>query len=298
MLKKLFLFFGFFFLFNHTAFAAKYLTSDDINKLSSSPAKFRFNYGDGSYQFADLRIPSGRGPFPVAVLIHGGCWLSKYADLKIMDPMATALTRAGIATWNIEYRRVDNPGGGWPGTFQDVGNAIDYLQTIAGDNYLDLNRVVIIGHSAGGHLALWAAARHKLPENSALYSSRVLPIRGVIDLAGPGNLMSFIPLQEEVCNEKIITKMMGGTPTEKPDRYAQGSPSELLPLGVKQILFTGEDDISVPPKLGEAYLLAAKKEDDDVEFITVENAAHFELISPESKAWPDIKQTVLGLLKD
>ncbi|MGH8590115.1 MAG: alpha/beta hydrolase, partial [Gammaproteobacteria bacterium] len=144
-------------------------------------------FGSDPIQFADLRLPKGKGPFPIAIVIHGGCWM-KFADLQNTAPLSDALRHAGIATWNIEYHRVDNTGGGWPGTFNDVAAAADHVKTIAKTYELDLTQVIVIGHSAGGHLALWLAARHRLPKNSPLYVEKPLPIRGAINLAGPANL--------------------------------------------------------------------------------------------------------------
>src|SRR5439155_8576098 len=140
-----------------------------------------------SLQFGELRLPKGRGPFPVAIVIHGGCWRSDY-DLKHVGPLAGALTERGIATWTIEYRRIGDPGGGWPGTFEDVAQAADHLRALARRYPLDLHHVVAIGHSAGGHLALWLAARPGLPPDAALASADPLPISGVVGLAAISDL--------------------------------------------------------------------------------------------------------------
>src|SRR5262245_43877582 len=156
----------------HSYAEAQFLSPQQVNELPSSPADHRIQYGSGPFQFGDLRLPKTTERHPVAVVIHGGCWKAKHgdlvADLENTSPLSAALTSIGIATWNIEYRRIDNPGGGWPGTFEDVANAVDYLRVIAKSFPLDLNRTVIIGHSAGGHLATWAAARHRLPDKSLL----------------------------------------------------------------------------------------------------------------------------------
>ncbi len=280
------------------AFSAKYLTVADIKRLPYSTATARIQYGNDARQVGELRVPqTGTQPYPIVVLIHGGCWRDKYAKLDVMSPLATAFSKEGVATWNIDYRGVDNPAGRWPGTFQDISHAIDYLRTIAPQYHLDLNRIVIVGHSAGGHLALWAAARYKLPKNSELYAVNALPIRGVVNLAGPGNLASFIPLQESVCKEKVITELMGGNRQQQSVRYQQGSPIELLPLGIKQILITGEDDPYVPPYLAEEYTKAAKRAGDNVQFILVKNAAHIDLTSPNTNSWQLVKKSVFDLLK-
>jgi acetyl esterase/lipase len=276
--------------------SAQLLKPQDVNKLPAAPADHRIRYGSDPIQFADLRLPKGRGPFPVAAIIHGGCWM-KFADLQNTAPMSDALRHAGVATWNIEYRRVDNMGGGWPGTFHDVAAAIDHLKTIAKTYELDLTQVIVIGHSAGGHLALWLAARHRLPKNSPLFVEKPLRIRGAVNLAGPGNLQSWLPVQKQVCGDVPITKLVGGLPSEVAQRYRDGSPAELLPLGVKQILITGTKDLLVPPKYGKEYEAAAQKSGDKIEMIEIENAGHFEVIAPNSSAWPTVERAVQSLVK-
>jgi len=283
----------------HSIAEAQFLGPQQVDKLPSSPADHRIQYGSGPLQFGDLRLPKVSGQHPVGVVIHGGCWKSRHgdliADLRNTAALSSALTSVGIATWNIEYRRIDNPGGGWTGTFEDVANAVDYLRMLAKSYPLDLNRVVIIGHSAGGHLGTWAAARHRLPEQSPLFSKKPLGVVGVVNLAGPADLESFLPIQNQVCGGPVVTNLIGGSPSEVPDRYRQASPSNLLPIGVKQVLITGVQDKVVPPELGKKYEEKAKV--DGVRFIAVENAAHFEVIAPGSIAWPKVEETVLSMLK-
>jgi len=279
----------------------QFLGPQQINALPSSPADHRIQYGSGPFQFGDLRLPTTSQRRPVAVVIHGGCWKSKHgdltADLENTSPLSSALTSLGIATWNIEYRQIDNPGGGWPGTFDDVANAVDYLRVLAKSYPLDLTRVVVIGHSAGGHLATWAAARHRLSRESPLFSTSPLRVTGVVNLAGPGNLASFLPIEGLVCGDAVITKLMGGSPSEMPDRYRDGSPSNLLPMGVRQVLIVGAQDNTVPPAMVKEYGQDARNKGDDVEITVVENAAHFELIAPGSIAWPKVEEAMLVMLK-
>ena len=283
----------------HSIAEAQFLGPQQVDKFPSSPADHRIQYGSGPLQFGDLRLPKTSGRHPVAVVIHGGCWKSRLgdliADLQNTAALSSVLTSVGIATWNIEYRRIDNPGGGWTGTFEDVANAIDYLRVLAKSYPLDLKRVVIIGHSAGGHLVAWAAARHRLPEQSPLFSKKPLGVVGVVNLAGPADLESFLPIQNQVCGGPVVTNLIGGSPSEVPDRYREASPSNLLPLGVKQVLINGAQDKIVPPELGKKYEEKAKG--DDVRFIAVENAAHFEVIAPGSIAWPKVEEAVLSMLK-
>lgn len=165
-----------------SAVPAQLLKPRDVDVIAAAPPDRVIAYGSDPNQFGQLFLPKGRGQFPVAVVIHGGCW-KKFADLKNTAPMSDALRKAGIATWNIEYRRVDNEGGGWPGTYLDIAAAIDHLRTLAREHRLDMKEVITVEHSAGGHLALWAAARRRLTEESPLYVKNPLPhpSRWVID---------------------------------------------------------------------------------------------------------------------
>lgn len=280
---------------------AQFLGPQQVNELPSLPADRRINYGADPLQFGELRIPQSSGRHPVAVVIHGGCWKSRHgdlvADLQNTAPLSSALTSLGIATWNVEYRQTDNPGGGWTGTFEDVANAIDHVRVLAQFYPLDLERVVVVGHSAGGHLGTWAAARHRLSEQSPLFFKEPLRVLGVINLAGPMDLEGLFPIQDQMCGGSVITKLVGGSPSQVPERYRQASPSKLLPTGVKQVLITGAQDKLVPPRLGQEYQEEAKKAGDDVAFFTVEGAAHFEVVAPGSIAWPKVEEAVLSMLK-
>lgn len=279
-----------------TPLQAQYLNPSDVNMIPSKPTDARIAYGRDPLQFGDLRLPKGPGPHPVAIVIHGGCWMSAFADVRNTAALADALRDNGVATWNIEYRREDDPGGGWPGTFQDVAHAADFLRQIAPKYSLDLGRVVTIGHSAGGHLALWLAARHRLPRNSELYATQPLALRGVISLGGPGDLKMFSSHGTKVCGVDAVGKLLGGSPEQMPIRYKQASPVELLPLGVPQILITGADDQAVPVEYARAYADAARKYGDPVKLVVVKHAGHHEYNAPHAVTWPAVKSSVLSLL--
>jgi acetyl esterase/lipase len=259
----------------------------------------RIAYGNDPMQIGELRLPSTKGPHPVAIVVHGGCWVAKLGNLDPravamdnMRPLASALTEAGIATWNIEYRRLDNEGGGWPGTFQDIAHAADFLRTLQRDHQLDLARVISIGHSAGGHLAMWLAARPKLAKTSELYVDNPLRLVGVVDLDGPADLKATLPLQQPVCDRPVITELIGGSPEERPVRYHDASPVELLPLGVPQAFFAGQMFVAhVAP-----YAEAAKRAGDSLQTSSYPNAGHFVFIDPQSDVWPQVMQTVRRLL--
>lgn len=272
------------------------MSPGDLDALPSQPPDLRVAYGNDSSQYGELRVPAGPGPHPVAVLVHGGCFKAAYATLRYLSPMADALKAAGIATWNVEYRRLGQPGGGWPGTYLDVGAAVDYLRDLAGPNALDLDHVVIVGHSAGGHLATWAAARVRVPAGSDIHSDDPLPVRGVLDLAGPLDLTANIAGYEKLCGDTVITWLLGGTPAAVPERYAQASPIRLLPFGVPQVIVIGEYEKFVPRPLDEAYVRVARAAGDRVRLIVVPGVGHFEIASPRTTPWPRVESAIRALL--
>ncbi len=271
----------------------KLLTTVDIMELPVPPPDVKIPYGPDPFEFGELRLSKSPGPHPVAIVIHGGCWLAEY-DLHHISSFAAALARDGIATWSLEYRRVGNSGGGWPGTFEDVAHGADFLRTIAPRYHLDLNRLIAVGHSAGGHLALWLAARQRLPKQSLLYFSNPISLRGVVTLAGVPDLSKGV--EQRVCDDSI-ERLMGGTPQALHERYQQASPSELLPLGVPQRLIHGARDSIVPLKLDEDYANAAQKRGDDAQVIVLPDDGHFELIVTETSAWDVVERNIQELLK-
>jgi acetyl esterase/lipase len=279
-----------------TASSVRLTAPGDLDALPSRPPDLRAAYGDDSSQFGELRVPSGPGPHPVVVLIHGGCFKAAYATLRDLAPMGDALKDSGIATWNIEYRRLGQPGGGWPGTYLDVGRAVDFLRTLADSNNLDLDRVVIVGHSAGGQLAMWTAARARVPAESNVHMAEPLAVRGVVDLAGPVDLTANIEGYQGLCGDSVITGLMGGTPAAVPERYAQASAIELLPLGVPQLFVIGDHEDFVPRPLAEAYVRAAMNAGDSVRLMVLPNAGHFEIASPRAATWPRLEAAIRSLL--
>ena len=263
---------------------------EDSQKKTTSPGRvIRISYGPESLQFADLYLPDKRGPHKVVILIHGGYWRARY-DLTLMDMLAKDLAARGYAAWNIEYRRVGNPGGGWPGTFIDVARAADHVRSIAPVYDLDVRRVVAIGHSAGGHLAFWLAARPRIPADSPLAGLRntqgeagvLLDLVGAISQAGVLNLEMAWKLH--LSNDAVVG-LLGKTWPDAPDRYAAASPAALLPLGVAQVVLHGTRDKDVPIEISRSYAAAARAANDPVEYIEMEGVDHFDLIDPLSNAW-------------
>jgi len=232
------------------------------------------SYGADALQVADLRLPSGKGPFPVAVVIHGGCFMASVDKRGGIAAFADTLTKRGFATWNIEYRRVGDPGGGWPGTFTDVAMAIDKLADVAKTHNLDLSRVTFVGHSAGAYFALWAASRSRL--DAPWNAPKVTPA-SVVAIDGPGALAPFVGVDQDICGRPVIVPLMGGTPSERPAEYRMASPQDHLPLGIPQLLV--EADLA---DLMKPYFAAVKASGDQVHTLAPHQANHFDIVTPTS----------------
>ena len=245
----------------------------------------RIAYGPGPNQFGDLWVPATAGGHPLVILVHGGCWYAKVAKLSIMNYAADDLRRRGFAVWNIEYRGVDQAGGGYPGTFLDVAAAADALRAIAPAHHLELGRVVVVGHSAGGHLAAWLAARRRLPAGGPLASRNPLPIAGVVSLGGLPDLKADKAAREAACGPEVVDALTGSPGPGRPDVYADTSPAERLPLGVPEAVVNGADDALAPPWLGRAYADRVRTAGDPVTVVDVPDTGHVELIAPGSAAW-------------
>lgn len=247
-------------------------TFSDVAAMPSRPADHREAYGTVPEQCGELRLPSGAGPHAVIVLIHGGCWRAEY-DITHIASLATALADAGWAVWAIEYRRVGSPGGGWPGTFHDVTNAIEHVRALATRYPLDLGRVVAAGHSAGGHLALWSATQEPF-----------LP-RGVVSLAGITDLAAYA--SPTGCGSAVVP-LLGGTAAEFPDRYAAASPAATPPRVPIQAII-GTADTIVPASQVDALIAAAGSR---TTLRVVEGAGHFDLIAPDGAAWSTLRDAI------
>lgn len=257
----------------------------------------RIAYGPDALQFGELWLPRGRGRHPVIVLIHGGCWRADLPGLELMDYMAADLRQRGYAVWNLEYRRIGHPGGGYPGTFQDISAGLDHLLALAPEYRLDLDRVLVSGHSAGGHLALWAAARDRLPAESPLRTNSPLPLRGVVSLAGIADLDAYRRTGPDACGgPSTIAGLVGLQQPGGRDVFADTSPPAMLPLGDRQVVISGALDPIVPARFGQAYAAAADARGDPARSLVLDGAGHFELIDPTSAVWPQVVDAFAGLL--
>jgi acetyl esterase/lipase len=239
---------------------------DSHDILSDPPppvAQARLAYGPEPLQFGDLRAPARDGPHPLAVVIHGGFWKANF-NLIHTGHLCAALCDVGVMTWNVEYRRVGDPGGGWPGSFEDVSGAIRFARTLAG---VDPARIVLVGHSAGGHLALLAAAPARLP---------------VVAIAAVSDLVGWQTPQSEAF-------LAGAEP-------AVASPLHALPLALRQVLVHGTDDDVVPLRLSEAYVAAARAAGDDATLVRLDGAGHFEPVDPVTSEWQQVRDAVVGVL--
>lgn len=251
----------------------------------------RIAYGSENSQFGDLRLPGGAGPHRVAILVHGGVWRSVW-HLDLMELLAEDLAARGYATWNIEYRRNGEPGGGWPGTFLDVAQATDFLRTLAPRYHLDLEKVASIGHSAGGHLALWLAGRHRIPRHSPLFTgARPLSLSCVVCQSAVTDLLKFCSdkrFEGDVCT---LLGVESADSSDLSERLRCTSPVEMLPLGVPQILVHGVSDPIVSVNFARSYAAKARLAGDVVHLIEFDGG-HFEVLYPQVSPWPSALEVI------
>jgi acetyl esterase/lipase len=263
-----------------------------VSRPARLPPARQISYGDHPDQVGNLHLPAGdpagENPWPVVVLIHGGFWRSGW-DRTLMTPLARDLAARGIAAWNIEYRRVGQEGGGWPGTLEDAAAAIDRLTEL---DAVDAGRVVTVGHSAGGHLAVWLAVRRRVTDGCPGADPHVQPVAaiaqaGVLDLTA-GALEG---LGSGACSD-----LLGGMPNEVPERYACASPAALVPVGVPIVLVHGALDDIVPPSQSHEFASAAIDRGDTVEVVDLPDADHFDVIEPDHTAWEMVVERLPSLL--
>lgn len=268
------------------------MTWDDLTSRPRPKPSETVSYGADAMQKVDVWLPKGAGPFKTVLMVHGGCWQTAIADRSLMDWAAADLRDAGYAVWNIDYRGVDRDGGGYPGTFQDAAAAADLLATDAARFHLDTKRIVAVGHSAGGHLALWLAARAKLPARSVLAGGTPLRIDHVVSLGGLPDLEATADSPDNGCGTEVIGQLVGPKTAAHPDPFADTSVTRLLPLGVPQDLVDGREDRIIPYRLPVDYTAKARAAGDEVTLHTVPETGHVELVSPGSAAWDETRALV------
>ncbi len=269
----------------------------DFQKLEQPPAPGPIlAYGTDPLQHVELWKPAGKGPFPVVLMLHGGCWQTSVAKADIMHLLAADLVRRGIAVWNVEYRGVDVPGGGYPGTFADVAAAADMLGREGPKLALDTRHVVAVGHSAGGHFAFWLAGRHRIARTSVLWSAHPLPIAGVLSQGGLPDLPLAKSDAAEACGADTVDRLVGPPTVAHPDPYADTSADRLLPNGVRQALVSGAADPIAPPRFAEAWVAKARAAGDRVTSVVVPDQGHFELITPGTAAWTEELRLIEAML--
>ncbi|MFN0102836.1 MAG: alpha/beta hydrolase family protein [Bryobacteraceae bacterium] len=247
-----------------------------------TPHGTSIQYASGDLQFGELRLPSGSGPHPVVMFIHGGCWMSKLPSLPVeatsldlLRPMTAALAAAGIATWNVEYRRIGNPGGGWPGSLDDIRAAAAHLLKLSRTHNLDLERAVVAGHSSGGHLALWIAAESKSPS-----------FRAAVNLDGPSDLKSARAHERKICGTAAITNFVGGSPEDKPERYEQ-----LAAWPAGKVEFVGGSLLRGMP---DQVKLARER---NANMTELPEAGHFDMLAPQSPQWQAVLEIFESLMQ-
>ena len=283
------------------------MTSGDVLSRPAPPPDLVISYGPGPEHVADVRLPprrvgaarrgaetAGLRPAPLVLFLHGGFWRAAY-DRTHTGPLATALASAGFAVCVPEFRRTGQRGGGWPGTFDDVATAVDTLPALvreaAGAHLISDGPVLLAGHSAGGHLALWAASRHRLPPDTSWHVPEG-QVGGVVALAAVSDMPACHALR---LGQGAAQALLGGGPGRYPGRYRMTDPMQLLPVGCPVRLVHGSADDRVPCGMSRDYLAQARAAGDDTELDELPGAGHFEVIDPLSVWWPRVQAAFTAL---
>ena len=261
------------------------MTWSDLTERELPQPTSTYVYGDHPSQFSDLWLPDGPGPHPVVLMIHGGCWQKSIADLNLMNYAAEDLRQRGIAVWNIEYRGVDEAGGGYPGTFLDVRNAAYRLIEIGPSLNLDVEQIVAFGHSAGGHLAAWVALQSKIAQGSSIGQSATLPVSTVVISGGLADLEASVSVTLRSCLADIIGDLTGPPTLDRPNVFSDTSLPALLPAPVALISVNGDQDRIAPPELGQELTEKVILSGGDGRFIEISETGHVELIAPGTSAF-------------
>lgn len=258
-----------------TGFLAVALAGSALPAAASVKPSAVIPYGSQSSQRVELYLPEGRGPFPVVVFIHGGCYEAirhgVSHGVEQMRPAFSRIVRAGVAVWAVEYRGIDEPGGPYPGMYQDVAAGTDLLVREASRYQLDLSRAVISGGSAGGQLALWEAGRANIPSTSPLAGKPLLHPRAAVIVAGPGNMAELEPRFAAICGPGLFDRVVG---PKSPERFSDTSPDRLFPYRIPLRLLVGDEDTAVPATTVEAFAATARAHGEDVQVTIVPHTGH------------------------
>ena len=265
---------------------------NSLTQLPTGDPTGRIVYGtDKALQYGQLWLPnksqlSNNQLIPAIIFIHGGCWLNEYT-IDHTNAVSTALVQAGYIVWSLEYRRVGDAGGGWPGTFEDIAQGIDWIRRLAVDFPIDTNRVIFMGHSAGGHLALWAAGRSQMDAANPFYRQDAVVPKAVMALAPITNLQDYAAM-EGSCNEAVVP-LIGGSYAEFSKRYDVANPNPVFRSPMVVNIVRGDADTIIPASQIQTFLAQATG---DVFGHEIPKAGHFDLIHPGTQAW----QKIMGLL--
>jgi acetyl esterase/lipase len=259
----------------------------DIQNFPVPNESISIQYGKAPKQMAYLRILPIEEKQPLIVIIHGGCWVSAIADYQFMEPFAAAMFEAGYATYNLEYRSLGDIGGGHPGTFDDIQLGINFLESLSNQYPIDLQKVILVGHSAGGHLALW----------SALSGNLSFQPKGIISLAGIVDLFTYFDREGNKCGSHI-DELMGGLPEKLDSVYRAYSPVFLPVVNQKLSMVHGAKDPIVPIDHIQSFISQGQKENNQLRSVIIEEAGHFELVAPSGYAWEVILNEILLLISE
>jgi acetyl esterase/lipase len=238
-------------------------------------------YGDGPLQRGEWFIPDTAGHLPTVVLVHGGFWRPRY-DRTLEDALAVDLCGRGYLCWSIDYAASDRP---WPATLLDVAAGYDHLTS---SDRVDPNRIAVVGHSAGGHLALWLSSRHRLPDDAPGAGSSTRPKLCVAQAA----VAAIAIAARQGLGGGAVQALLGGGPDDVPERYAVADPLALLPTGVRTVLIHGTDDEDVPRSQAQRYASAATAVGDE-STVVMYDGGHFEHLDPDSVACDLLRQALV-----
>jgi len=265
----------------------------DVLARAAPPPDLTLSYGPAPEHLVDVRLPAAPGARPLLVVVHGGFWMAAY-DRVHTGPQSAGLADAGHVVATVEYRRVGQRGGGWPGTFDDMALLADTVPRLLAEalpGRVDVASTVLVGHSAGGHLAVWAASRHRLPAGSPWH----LPARPAVAVVALAGVLDLEHSERLGLGGHAAKALLGGSPRRRPERYAEADPAGLLPTGVRTVLVHGTADAAVPVEVSRAYAERATAAGDDATLHELEGIGHYELIDPLSSAWPAVLAAVTSL---